>query len=424
MTTRSEGDEEVCREVYARIAGFFQSFRQQTVQIELLPFYPVPPTHIFTESTSLGIPKSSLWKAFRHARPLFFTTLSSLNSPTSQTAQPTSTSTYLTLLSTSTILLLHDSEHLTAINARKRVLITHFPPNAPFPIGNRGQELPFSPQSEYFFITSLLTSPLHKHTKSPHLWSHRRWLISTYPSLKHPIPPPSPGAPSSRPGTADNSVLAKSFRRWCRKEVSTVLRAAEAHPKNYYAWTYARWLVGVQGVGFNHEDVVSWCMKHPGDVSGWSFLAWLWIEEARHNNYNNSGGNNNNSGGGGGGSSYQQQLRDGNTAGIGLGGTTRSVSDVRYNQLFSVLKYSHNTAPGHEALWGFVRAVVGGGVFDDGYRTAIVELLKGWDGEAESIRAVEDVVRERMLLRATVGGLEGRYAAGVNVDSEMVDMPG
>ncbi|RVD87028.1 uncharacterized protein DFL_005277 [Arthrobotrys flagrans] len=382
MATRSEGDEEVCREVYARISGFFQSFRQQTVQIELLPFYPVPPTHIFVESTSLGIPKSSLWKAFRHARPLFFSTLSALSS------SPTipSTNILLTLLNTSTILLLHDSEHLTAINARKRVLITLFPPGTPFPIGNRGQELPISPQGEYFFLTSLLTSPLHRHTKSPHLWNHRRWLISTYPSLKHPIPPPPPGgtAPPSRPGTADNSALAKSFRRWCRKEVSTVLRAAEAHPKNYYAWTYARWIVSSQGVPFNHEDLVSWCMKHPGDVSGWNFLAWLWTSEALSSQ----------------GEPGERRL------------------GVRYNQLFSVLKYSHNTAPGHEALWGFVRAVVGGGVFDEGYRRCILELLRGWDGEV-SVRAVEDVVREKMLLRETVRGLEGGRG-----DSEMVDLPG
>ncbi|EGX48510.1 hypothetical protein AOL_s00080g139 [Orbilia oligospora ATCC 24927] len=394
MAARSEGDEGVCREVYARISGFFQSFKQQTVQIELLPFYPVPPTHIFVESTSLGIPKSSLWKAFRHARPLFFSTLSNLSSSTS--TPPTST--FLTLLNTSAILLLHDSEHLTAINARKRVLITLFPPGTPFPIGNRGQELPISPQSEYFFITSLLTSPLHRHTKSPHLWSHRRWLITTYPSLKHPIPPPPPGAAgnttssssssiSSRPGTADNSALTKSFRRWCRKEVSTVLRAAEAHPKNYYAWTYARWLVSSQGVAFNHEDLVSWCMKHPGDVSGWNFLAWLWTNEAL-------------------------------AIAATQGERRMETLQVRYNQLFSVLKYSHNTAPGHEALWGFVRAVVGGGVFDEGYRRCILDLLRGWDSEV-SIRAVEDVVKEKMLLRETVRGLEAGRG-----DSEMVDLPG
>ncbi|KAK6522891.1 hypothetical protein TWF281_002319 [Arthrobotrys megalospora] len=404
MATRSEGDEVVCREVYSRIAGFFQSFRQQTIQIELLPLYPVPETHIYTEQTSLGIPKSSLWKAFRHARPLFFSTLSLLNT---STVLPT-TSTYLTLLTTSTILLLHDSEHLTAINARKRVLVSLFPPGTPFPVGpSRGQDLPVSPQSEYFFVTSLLTSPLHRHTKSPHLWSHRRWLISTYPSLKHPMPlnPQGPGgAPQSRPGTADSSMLIKSFRRWSRKEVSTVLRAAEAHPKNYYAWTYARWLVSVQNVAFNQEDLVSWCMKHPGDVSGWNFLAWLWMVEARQ---------------------FQQQSQSQGQVGMQQQQQReeeerRRVFETRYNQLFSVLKYSHNTAPGHESLWGFVRAVVGGGVFDEGYTRAIVDLLKGWDGLEWSVRAVEDVARERMLLRETVRVLEGGRA---REDSEMVDMP-
>ncbi|KAK6496885.1 hypothetical protein TWF481_001867 [Arthrobotrys musiformis] len=382
MASRSEGDEEVCREVYARISGFLQSFRQQTIQIELLPFYPVPPTHIFTENTSLGIPKSSLWKAFRHARPLFFSTLSSLSSSSSTQT----TSTYLTLLNTSAILLLHDSEHLTAINARKKVLVTLFPPGAPFPIGNRGQELPISPAAEYFFLTSLLSSPLHRHTKSPNLWAHRKWLISSYPSLKTPIPPPPPG--QSRPGTADPTILQKSFKRWTRKEISTILRAAEAHPKNYYAWTYARWVVKEQGVVFNHEDLVSWCMKHPGDVSAWEFLGWCWCSEAA--------------------------VTD---AGLHQVPAGRRREDVRYNQLFSVLKYSHNTAPGHEALWGFVRAVVGGGVFGEEYRREILDLLRGWDGEV-SVRAVEDVVKEKMLLRETVRRLGG------GGDSEMVDLPG
>lgn len=194
-------------------------------------------------------------------------------------------------------------------------------------------------------------------------------------------------------------MLVKSFRRWSRKEVSTVLRAAEAHPKNYYAWTYARWLVSVQNVGFNQEDLVSWCMKHPGDVSGWSFLAWLWMVEAQQVSSQQQGGQ------------LQQREEE-----------RRRVLETRYNQLFSVLKYSHNTAPGHESLWGFVRAVVGGGVFDDGYRRAIVELLKGWDGLEWSVRSVEDVTRERMLLRETVRVLEGGIIRG-REDSEMVDLP-
>jgi hypothetical protein len=69
-----------------------------------------------------------------------------------------------------------------------------------------------------------------------------------------------------------------------------VFKSAEQHPKNYYAWQYARRLVvGLEAVAedidapFPAEWVISefcdqveqWCLKHPGDTSGWSYLLYL-----------------------------------------------------------------------------------------------------------------------------------------------------
>ncbi|KAF3925272.1 hypothetical protein ABW20_dc0106381 [Dactylellina cionopaga] len=423
MADREGAAEEVRRDVYHRIASFFQQHKHEIVQIELLPFYPVPDTHIYTESTSLGIPKSSLWKAFQHARPLFFTTLSSISSPKSP--QP-SMQTYQILLTTTTILLLHDCEHLTAINTRKRILLSLFPAGAPFPLGplDRGQEFAISPQAEFVFLTSLLTSPLHRHTKSPHLWAHRRWLLNTYPTLKYAPPPSSSsssGSSSSRPSTSSSSA-SKLLRKWSRSEITTVLRAAESHPKNYYAWTYARWLVTSNHVSFNHEELVSWCVKHTSDVSGWGFLAWLWITE-RDNMVLAAQ------------QQQQQQLLDNSssgrrssTGGDSSGGRSRQdVLQERYNQLLIILKYSHNTSPGHESLWEFVKAVIRRGVFDsDGgdigggggwgrnidYRAQILTMIRTWDAKEWPGRtAAEDIFKERMLIRGLLREIDAAAAA-------------
>ncbi|EPS41808.1 hypothetical protein H072_4206 [Dactylellina haptotyla CBS 200.50] len=401
-----ESGEGTQAEVFDRIARFFHQYRNEEVQIEYLPFYPVPDTHIYIESTSIGIPKSSLWKAFQHARVNFFSTLQSLS-------QANLAASSLTLLSTSLVLILHDPEHITALNTRKRLLLSLFPPQAPFPQGpSRGQDMPLTPQTEYTLLTSILTSPLHRHTKSPHLWSHRRWLLTTYPSLKYPPSTSSSSSSSSSRPSISSSSSSKLLKRWARNEISTILRAAESHPKNYYAWTYARHLVLANHITFNHEDLIAWCTRHPADVSGWSFLAWLWVLERDH--------------------FFASTLL------VHQGRRRQDVLPERYNQLLSVLRYSHNTSPGHESLWGFVKAVVTQGVFDGSvYNQQILEILQGWDGKEWPVRVADDIVRERLIIRQFLTDLYAKIAATgaaaaaaatsrrrvVGEDTEMTDQP-
>ena len=70
-------------------------------------------------------------------------------------------------------------------------------------------------------------------------------------------------------------------------------KAAARHPANYYAWNYLRDLLScicisavrcqdVDRRGFRSalasrsvREVHSWCLRHPRDVSGWSFLGFL-----------------------------------------------------------------------------------------------------------------------------------------------------
>jgi hypothetical protein len=83
------------------------------------------------------------------------------------------------------------------------------------------------------------------------------------------------------------------------KEIDAVLKAGERHKHNYYAWQYARRLCGSLHVSCELADrrpltvritsqILAWCRKNPGDISGWTFLLFLMhqpdYEEAEHIN--------------------------------------------------------------------------------------------------------------------------------------------
>jgi hypothetical protein len=138
-----------------------------------------------------------------------------------------------------TILLLMDPEHLTAANIRKRALLV--PGNPTHTTLKREQQ----------FIDTLLTARLHRHTKSPTLWSHRRWLVSTCWKL--------------------------GIHRDVMHDIkSVVMIAGQRHPRNYVAWQHARFLVDhdsslslVAAIAF---DTKEFCLRNHSDISGWSFL--------------------------------------------------------------------------------------------------------------------------------------------------------
>ncbi|GAB1312964.1 hypothetical protein MFIFM68171_03174 [Madurella fahalii] len=141
------------------------------------------------------------------------------------------------------VILLLDPEHLTAANSRKRLIQGHVAD------GDVRTRL----EKEKRFVDTLLTSRLHRHTKSPNLWSHRRWLLGTLWSL---------GLPVGVLGDIKNVVFV----------------AGERHPRNYYAWCHARFLTRLNRCANDREmlaAVQSWCFQHHVDISGWSFLYFL-----------------------------------------------------------------------------------------------------------------------------------------------------
>ena len=80
---------------------------------------------------------------------------------------------------------------------------------------------------------------------------------------------------------------------WLKRELEVVMKAGNNHPRNYYAWWYGRLLVRYP---FEKEKSVAegsecekdgnvwrecvwmvhrWCLGHPRDISGWSFMVFL-----------------------------------------------------------------------------------------------------------------------------------------------------
>lgn len=166
-----------------------------------------------------------------------------------------------------------DAENLTAANARKRRLLGFAPPTG-------GQvALCNGIRQELRLLDTLLNSPLKKHTKSPVLWSHRRWLINTFYDQVLQANEPRAEQQVLRASSAWTSLL--------QRELLVVARAGSLHPKNYTAWDYARNLLRLVqercdssssvnmatadvdcAIAFVHE----WCRTHVSDVSGWAFL--------------------------------------------------------------------------------------------------------------------------------------------------------
>ncbi|KAI1132156.1 hypothetical protein F5Y10DRAFT_6339 [Nemania abortiva] len=186
-----------------------------------------PGVNFLQDGNAIAIPKLRLVQAFFVARQILQEHL--------HTASQTIIS---DVVAATSILLLMDPEHLTAANIRKRALSAS------------GHLTQAALKREQQFVDTLLTARLHRHTKSPTLWSHRRWLVATCWTLAIPID--------------------------IRYDIQNVIMVAgERHPRNYVAWQHARFLLDHDSnlaatVAF---DVKAFCLRNHSDISGWAFLS-------------------------------------------------------------------------------------------------------------------------------------------------------
>ena len=189
----------------------------------------------------VAIPKVRIVQAFIVARRHFLELMEQAKRSGQIRSRPTELAT--------AVMLLMDPEHLTAANMRKRVL-------------KQSMEICDLPtiqkllEHEMWLLKSLLTSHLHRHTKSPTLWSHRRWVVQQL-GKRH----------VKAEGSLKNTLIEEIFV------------SAERHPRNYYAWSHARFLLETNWGISEETDLLGvlgatkdWCFKHHDDVSGWMFL--------------------------------------------------------------------------------------------------------------------------------------------------------
>ncbi|ROV95765.1 hypothetical protein VPNG_08743 [Cytospora leucostoma] len=242
----SSGDSAAAYEAISQALVNFHAdqLHEEVLEIEILgKSHPLEPgTYLLQDGNAIAVSKLSLVQAFFVARKKFHDYAAS-GGPES-TISPDNT------LAATSVMLLMDPENLTAANARKRLSIAE---------GHESRERLLSLiKRDGCFIDSLLTSRLHRHTKSPTLWSHRRWLVQT--ASSHGIQPDVVGVVKN-----------------------VVMIAGERHPRNYYAWCHARWLTGLIPDDDDKDNILEqlvvvtkgWCFRNHTDTSGWSFLHFL-----------------------------------------------------------------------------------------------------------------------------------------------------
>ncbi|KAK9778821.1 putative Protein prenyltransferase alpha subunit repeat-containing protein 1 [Seiridium cardinale] len=216
------------------------------LDIELLgKAHPLEPgVNYLQDEEAIAIPKLRLTQAFFVAHQAIQKHL---------VCQPKAPSS--DLVAATAVALLMDPEHLTAANIRKRYILSAIHGDEPLETLLRHEKQ---------FLDSLLTARLHRHTKSPNLWSHRRWLMERFKALHLPF------------------ELRQDF-------TSVILSSAERHPRNYYAWHHARWLMcnadpqPTTSVLLEiTDDVKDWCFKHHDDISGWTYLDFITLRIEDH----------------------------------------------------------------------------------------------------------------------------------------------
>ncbi|KAL8847745.1 MAG: hypothetical protein Q9221_007233 [Calogaya cf. arnoldii] len=244
---------------YAHLITLLHPSPPLPFEIEVLP--PSHPPHILSSPPSLGIPPKLLLANFLHARHIF------------HSAPRTTQKEKDEILGATKILTLWEPNWGSAWAFRKRCLLASLSPpkkgdgsDPEVPISNacRTEKI----EDELAWTEVLLKSPLcGKHAKSVQVWSHRRWVISTF---SH--------------NTEGVDV---------KREIEIVMVAGERHARNYYAWEYAREVVrsmaaGGKGKGKGgwYGEVVGmvhqWCLMHPRDISGWAFLVFLLERNTMH----------------------------------------------------------------------------------------------------------------------------------------------
>ena len=330
-------------------------------------------------------------------------------------------------MSATQLMLLHDPEHITAANARKRYLRDLLETCSGHSGTPSTHMLDEYIRKEIWLLDSLQTSPLMKHTKSSTLWQHRRWLIEEFlewvldvqrvdvlgsKRMSILIPPPtSNGGPTSIPATGLgftgplNDATDVLWHSFVGPELRVIGRAGEQHPSNYYSWDFACQLLDqmVEYAYLRNSDILAspgpnvrdeidpsrivassvtvvkdWCLRHLSDTSGWAFLLNL------------------------------------------LGRAAESNDNILVTKCFvEVGNLALSMRVRNEPVWKFIRSILASGAYLPApFRSSFVTELQGWleqemdaKNKAEQEKAME---HERANKDASQPSFTGKGFAGSN----------
>ncbi|KAI5306865.1 hypothetical protein KEM56_006692 [Ascosphaera pollenicola] len=284
-------------DVYTQLRTIFADRGDNVLTFEALSFAPMP---LQVDDEAIGVTKKALMKAFLKARSAFFDFIRDHRDAGAEMYPET-------VLTDTSIILLYDTEFLTAANWRKKWLLHQ--------LQNKDDESAANAICrELSFTASLLSSPMHRTAKSPMLWYHRLWILQMLFKKEGQASKMLKSIAARtldvkwkfqtsmvthdahiRQTTAvhDESRIEHLLRVW-GYETLLAQCAGENHPHNYYAWKHLRHLfhstgpcITLSGVRANKiaaDDLLAqailaqtqrWCLQHPRDISGWSFFQFL-----------------------------------------------------------------------------------------------------------------------------------------------------
>lgn len=255
---------------YTTLLSYLHPSPSTALELDILP--SISPPQILHDPPALALPKSLLVACYISARNIFlsYTTVPQNKSTTEEEKA----------LKATRVIQLYDPTHISAANFRKRWLL-RFSERDGDEVGK--EEGKKAVREELCWLESLLTSPLPKHAKAETLWAQRGWVVWRF--FDTVVDEDALGA-----GGGERGNGCRMGRLW-ERELRIVMKAGETHPRNYHAWEYARRLfgslflgrygaiLGLRGRKICWEESVKkvhkWCLMHPRDVSGWTFLVFL-----------------------------------------------------------------------------------------------------------------------------------------------------
>ena len=307
-----EGGRSAEQAAYEYLANVLNASWQGPLEIEILS----PDLHpdqfaVKIIENSVGIPQTLLLLAFQYARLLFLSGLPQARAqgldrwedfhvswPFMPFIRRTLSDSSQHTMSCTQIILLFDPTHLTAANTRKRLLRWLFEPSF-VPSASTIDEVI---RKELWLLDSLQTSPLARHTKSPVLWQHRRWLLEEFLEWVMDVQRADVLgskrmsillAPNDNFGGNPLDKTEILWRSLIEPELKVICSSGEQHKLNYHGWDFGRRLVDIMVDHSDERDldlprlmsasidlVQDWCLLHLADTSGWTFFLWL-VGQAR-----------------------------------------------------------------------------------------------------------------------------------------------